>query len=69
MSTNEDKKEKSFINKIKLKYKIEQNEDEFINLFGIDFAKVNKNKCTMVIEGKEYKLRHKFNKRTLRNSI
>ena len=69
MSTNEDKKEKSFINKIKLKYKIEQNEDEFINLFGIDFAKVNKNKCTMVIEGKEYKLRHKFNKRTLRNSF
>ena len=33
---------------------------EYINIFGYDFVKNNKNKCKMVINNKEYEITEKY---------
>ena len=66
MDLQEEKNDKICISKIKLKYKIKQDEEEFINIFGLDFVKENKDKCTMVIEGKEHELETRFNKKNFK---
>ena len=62
-SFKKEDKDNNCIYKINLKYKIKKKEksDNLINIFGFDFVKENRDKCTMIIEGKEYKLEEKLN--------
>ena len=62
-SFKKEDKDNNCIYKIDLKYKIKKKEksDNLINIFGFDFVKENRDKCTMIIEGKEYKLEEKLN--------
>jgi hypothetical protein len=47
-----DKMNNKYINKIKIKYKIDK--EEVIKIFGPEFVENNKEKCKIRIEGKEY---------------
>ena len=47
------------LNKIKIKYKINENDQE-INIFGFKFVKNNENNGIIICVGKEYNLTEKF---------
>jgi len=46
---------KKYINKLKINYKIDKNKNR-IRIFGYDFVKNNKEKCKIIIKGKDYDL-------------
>ena len=52
---------------ITLEFTLEEEDNEEIYLFGSEFSDDNRDKLKMVIEGKEYELKEKFNLSNLNN--
>ena len=50
--------EKEFVDELEIKYKINGKK---VKLFNIVFVKINKDKCYIVYENKEYPLQEEFN--------
>ena len=44
-------------------------EKDYINIFGSNFVKNNKNICRLIIDNKEYELKEKFNIKEYKNKI
>ena len=51
----------------KLDEKLFEEEGESIRLFGKEFVETNKNKCKIIIKGKEYAIKEKIKKSKLKN--
>ena len=53
---------------INIVYDVYDINKEKINLFGAEFIKINKNKCKMIIDNKEYKITDKYKNKNYTNN-
>ena len=57
---------KENVKEISITYNIDKEDEKYIdgkyiNIFGLEFVKNNKDKCKMIIDNKEYKITEKYN--------
>ena len=66
---NKDIYEINIIYEINKKNNFFENDKDYINIFGSEFVKNNKNKCKMIIDNEEYEIKEKFNIKNYNNNI